>query len=89
MEEEVAAGYCQVFVQGGYTQAKNISLGERLEVLDAELVAIHQALCHGTNPDLIHPFTAGHTRPLLPAAAYTSVPWHSAALYITCPSPPP
>ena len=42
--EEVAAGYCQVSAQGGYTQAKNISLGKTLEIMDAELAAICQAL---------------------------------------------
>jgi len=44
MGEEVAAGYCQVSVQGRYTQAKNISLGKKLEIMDAELAAVHQAL---------------------------------------------
>jgi ribonuclease HI len=44
MGEEVAAGYCQISVQGRYTQAKNISLGKKLEIMDAELAAIHQAL---------------------------------------------
>jgi hypothetical protein len=29
--EEVAAGYCQISVQGRYTQAKNISLEKKLE----------------------------------------------------------
>jgi hypothetical protein len=59
---------------------------------DQILEPIVKPWCHDTNPDLIRPFTAftaWHTRPLLPAAVYTSVPWHSAALYITCPSPPP
>jgi ribonuclease HI len=42
--EEVAAGYCQVSLQGGYTQAKNISLGKKQEIMDAELAAIRQAL---------------------------------------------
>jgi hypothetical protein len=57
-------------------------------VLVVIMMILHDELpvCHGTNPDLIHPFTTWHTRPLLPAAAYTSVTWHSAALYITCPS---
>jgi ribonuclease HI len=44
MGEEVAAGYCQVSVQGRYTQARNISLGKQLEIMDAELAAIHQAI---------------------------------------------
>jgi hypothetical protein len=30
MGEEVAAGYCEVSVQGSYIRAKNFSLGERL-----------------------------------------------------------
>ena len=42
--EEVAVGYCQVSAQGGYTQVKNISLGKKLEIMDAELAAICQAL---------------------------------------------
>jgi ribonuclease HI len=40
----VAAGYCQVSVQGRYIRAKNFSLGERLEIMDAELIAAYQAL---------------------------------------------
>jgi hypothetical protein len=44
MGEEVAAGYCQVSVQGRYIRAKNFSLGERLEIMDAELIAFYQAL---------------------------------------------
>jgi ribonuclease HI len=44
MGEEVAAGYCQVSVQGRYTQARNISLGKQLEIMGAELAAIHQAI---------------------------------------------
>jgi hypothetical protein len=39
--EEVAAGYCQISVQGRYIQAKNISLGKKLEIMDAELTAVH------------------------------------------------
>ena len=41
MGEEVAAGYCQLSVQAKYTHAKNISLGKKLEIMDAELAAIH------------------------------------------------
>jgi hypothetical protein len=41
MGEEVAAGYCQIFVQGRYTVAKNISLGRKLEIMDAELAAVY------------------------------------------------
>jgi hypothetical protein len=44
MGEEVAAGYCQVSVQGRYIWAKNFSLGERLEIMYAELIAFYQAL---------------------------------------------
>jgi ribonuclease HI len=44
MGEEVAAGYCQISVQGRYTVAKNISLGKKLEIMDAELAAVYQAL---------------------------------------------
>jgi hypothetical protein len=44
MGEEVAAGYCQLSVQGRYTLAKNISLGKKLEIIDAELAAVYQAL---------------------------------------------
>ena len=36
--------YCQISVQGRYTQAKNISLGKKLEIMDAELAAVYQAL---------------------------------------------
>ena len=39
--EEVAAGYCQVSVQGKYLQAKNFSLGEKLKIIDAELIAAY------------------------------------------------
>ena len=42
--EDVAAGYCQVSVQGKYVQAKNFNLGEKLEIVDAELIAAYQAL---------------------------------------------
>jgi ribonuclease HI len=42
--EEVAAGYCQVSIQGKYIQAKNLSLGSKIEIMDAELVAAYQAL---------------------------------------------
>jgi hypothetical protein len=42
--ESVAAGYCQISVQGRYTQAKNINLGKKLEIMDAELAAVYQAL---------------------------------------------
>jgi hypothetical protein len=41
MGEEVAAGYCQITTQGRYTRAKNISLGKKLEIMDAELTAVH------------------------------------------------
>jgi hypothetical protein len=44
MGEEVAAGYCQISVQGKYTQTKNISLGKKLEIMNAELAAVYQAL---------------------------------------------
>jgi hypothetical protein len=44
MGEEVAAGYCQVSVQGRYIQAKNSSLGERLKIMDAQLIAAYNAL---------------------------------------------
>jgi hypothetical protein len=44
MGEEVAAGYCQISVQGRYTQGKNNSLGKKLEIMDAELAAVYQAL---------------------------------------------
>jgi ribonuclease HI len=44
MGEEVAAGYRQISVQGRYTRAKNISLGKKLEIMDAELTAVYQAL---------------------------------------------
>jgi hypothetical protein len=44
MGEEVAAGYCQVSVQGRYIRAKNFSLGQRLEIMDAEVVAAYHAL---------------------------------------------
>jgi hypothetical protein len=44
MGEDVAAGYCQISVQGGYTLTKNISLGKKLEIMDAELAAVYQAL---------------------------------------------
>jgi ribonuclease HI len=44
MGEGVAAGYCQISVQGKYTVAKNISLGNKLEIMDAELAAVYQAL---------------------------------------------
>ena len=39
--EDVAAGYCQTSVQGRYTQAKNISLGKKLEIIDAKLAAVY------------------------------------------------
>ena len=39
--EDVAAGYCQISVQGKYTQAKNISLGTKLEIIDTELAAVY------------------------------------------------
>ena len=39
--EEVAARYCQVSVQGKYVKAKNFSLGEKLEIMDAELIAAY------------------------------------------------
>ena len=42
--EEVAAGYCQVSAQGTYLQAKSLSLGHRIEIMDAELAAVYQAL---------------------------------------------
>jgi len=42
--ENVAAGYCQVSLQGKYVQAKNFSLGQKLEIMDAELIAAYQAL---------------------------------------------
>jgi hypothetical protein len=41
MGEDVAAGYCQISVQGRYTVAKNISLGKKLEIMDAELAAVY------------------------------------------------
>jgi hypothetical protein len=41
MGEDVAAGYCQISVQGRYTLAKNISLGKKLEIIDAELAAVY------------------------------------------------
>jgi hypothetical protein len=41
MGEEVAAGYCQLSVQGKYTLAKNISLGKKLEIMNAELAAVY------------------------------------------------
>jgi ribonuclease HI len=44
MGEDVAAGYCQISIQGRYTQAKNISLEKKLEIMDAELAAVYQAL---------------------------------------------
>ena len=49
--ENVAAGYCQVSTQGKYVQAKNFSLGQKLEIMDAELIAAYQALkCLRTGP---------------------------------------
>jgi ribonuclease HI len=39
----VAAGYCQVSVQGRYIRVKNFSLEERLEIMDAELAAAYHA----------------------------------------------
>jgi hypothetical protein len=42
--EDVAAGYCQISVQDRYTVAKNISLGKKLEIMDAELAAVYEAL---------------------------------------------
>jgi hypothetical protein len=39
--EDVAAGYCHISVQGKYTVAKNISLGKKLEIMDAELAAVY------------------------------------------------
>jgi hypothetical protein len=39
--EDVAAGYCQISVQGRCTQAKNISLRKKLEIIDAELAAVY------------------------------------------------
>ena len=41
IREEVAAGYCQVSIQGKYVQAKNFSLGGKLEIMDAELIAAY------------------------------------------------
>lgn len=41
IREEVAAGYCQVSIQGKYIQAKNFSLGGKLEIMDAELIAAY------------------------------------------------
>jgi hypothetical protein len=41
MGEEVAAGYCQLSVQDKYTLAKNISLGKKLEIIDAKLAAVY------------------------------------------------
>jgi ribonuclease HI len=58
--DDVAAGYCQISVQGRYTQAKNISLGKKLEIMDAELAAVYQALHdlhnRGTQGEDIHVF---------------------------------
>jgi ribonuclease HI len=42
--ENVAAGYCQISTQGKFIQAKNFSLGNKLEIIDAELIAAYQAL---------------------------------------------
>jgi hypothetical protein len=44
IREDVAAEYCQISIQGKYIQAKNFSLGEKLEIMDAELIAAYQAL---------------------------------------------
>jgi hypothetical protein len=44
MGEEVAAGYCAISAQGKYTKARSISLRGKLELIDAELVAIYEAL---------------------------------------------
>lgn len=44
IREDVAAGYCQVSTQGKFIQAKNFSLGNKLEIMDAELIAAYQAL---------------------------------------------
>jgi ribonuclease HI len=42
--EDVAAGYYQISTQGKFIQAKNFSLGNKLEIIDAELIAAYQAL---------------------------------------------
>jgi len=58
--EDVAAGYCQVSAQGTYLQAKSLSLCHRIEIMDAELAAVYQALKDlqrkGTQNQEIHVF---------------------------------
>jgi hypothetical protein len=44
MGEEVTTGYYAISAQGKYTKARNISLRGRLEIMDAELVVIYEAL---------------------------------------------
>jgi hypothetical protein len=44
MGEEVIAGYCAISTQGKYTKARKISLGGKLEIMDAELAVIYEAL---------------------------------------------
>jgi hypothetical protein len=51
---------CQVSTQGKYVQAKNFGLGEKLEIMDAELIAAYQALSnlqsHSVQGEEIHVF---------------------------------
>jgi ribonuclease HI len=44
ISDEVLVGYCQVSVKGKHMQVTNISLEGKLEIMDAELAPLSQAL---------------------------------------------
>jgi hypothetical protein len=78
MGEEVAAEYCQISVHGRYTQAKNISLGKKLEIMDGELAAIHEALQdlhdQGLQVSDVRYYSASSPGPIRSQCAYAGAP---------------